>query len=198
MGNAENTIVVQTERKWGCLAFLLVFVVGIVLGFLGMRQYYKHQSAKVVVETDTTYIYDTTRIVLPPVTNHIHTTDTILVVVKDTTVMYDTTYVVLPKEVKEYKGEEYYAKVSGYRPNLDEIEVYPKTTIITKTEMIAPDKNILSFGIDASYLDAFYIPIYIEYERRLHKNVGIHARMLYDLPRKSIGAEVGASVNIGW
>jgi hypothetical protein len=105
---------------------------------------------------------------------------------------------ILQKEVKEYKGEEYFAKVGGYKPSLDYIEVYPKTTIITKTDRIAPDKNKVSLGVNVGYLEAFSIPIYIEYERMLHKNVGVHARVVYNLPSKNFGAEAGASVNLGW
>ena len=193
----ENNIVVQTERKWGCLAFLLVFVVGLIVGFYATERHFR-DATKMIVHSDTTYVYDTTRIVLPPVTNHIHTTDTMLVVVKDTLMVHDTTYIVLPKEVKEYRGEEYYAKISGYKPSLDYIEVYPKTTIITNTERIAPDKNSISLGINVGYLNTFSAPLFFEYERMLHKNIDIHARMLYDLPRKTVGAEVGASVRIEW
>lgn len=191
-----NNITVKTERKWGCLLFLLVFVVGILAGIFGLRKYQKHQEAKIIVTTDTTYVYDTTRIVRPQETKYIKTTDTMLVRVTDTLVVRDTLYMILQKEVKEYKGEEYFAKVSGYKPSLDYIEVFPKTTIITKTERIAPDKNKVSLGVNVGYLEAFSIPIYLEYERMLHKNVDIHARMLYDLPRKAFGAEAGVSVGI--
>ena len=188
-----NNIVVQTERKWGCLALLLVFVVGLIVGFYATERHFSGVT-KMIVHSDTTYVYDTMRIVLPPVTNHIHTTDTMLVVVKDTLMVHDTTYIVLPKEVKEYRGEEYYAKVSGYKPSLDYIEVYPKTTIITNTEIIAPDKNSISLGINVGYLNTFSAPLFFEYERMIHNNVGFHARFLYDLPRKATGIEVGANI----
>ena len=105
---------------------------------------------------------------------------------------------VLQKEVKEYKGEEYFAKVSGYRPSLDYIEVYPKTTIITKTERMAPDKNKVALGINVGYLDAFSIPIYLEYERMLHHYFSFQARLLYNLPRHACGIEVGGKVKIEW
>ena len=190
----QYEIVVQTERKWGCLAFLLVFVVGLFVGFYATERQFRNVT-ELLVKSDTTYVYDTTRIVMPPVISHIHTTDTMLVVVSDTLVLHDTTYLVLQNEVKEYKGEEYYAKVSGYRPSLDYIEVYPRTTIITNTER---QKNSLSIGVDAGYMRNAYMPIYIEYERMLHKNFDISARILYDMPSKSIGAEIGAAVNIGW
>ena len=193
----ENNIVIKTERKWGCLGFLLVFAVGIIVGFFCAMRHFR-DATKMLVERDTTYIHDTTRILLPKEIKYIKTTDTLRVLVKDTVVLRDTTYVVLQKEEKEYRGEDYYAKVSGYKPSLDYIEVYPKTTIIRKTETIIPNKNSLSLGMNVGYLNTPSIPIYLEYERMLHKNVDFHARLLYDLPLKSFGAEVGASLNIGW
>ena len=197
MEKAENTIVVQTERKWGCLCFFLVFVIGVAVGFYATERHFR-DATKMLVDSDTTYVYDTTRIVLPPVTNHIHTTDTMLVVVKDTIVVHDTTFVVLQKDVKEYRGEEYYAKISGYNPMLDYIEVYPKTTVVNNTEVILLDRNSLSFGLEAAFVEKFYLPIYLEYHRRLRKNVGMKAKLLYDLPSKTFGAEAGMYVEFGW
>lgn len=192
-----NNITIHTERKWGCLLFLLVFVVGLILGCSTAKRHFR-DTTKMVVKCDTTYVYDTTRIVLPQETKYIKTTDTLLVRVMDTLVVKDTIYMVLQKEVKEYKGEEYFAKVSGYRPSLDYIEVYPKTTIITKTERMAPDKNKVALGINVGYLDAFSIPIYLEYERMLHHYFSFQARLLYNLPRHACGIEVGGKVKIEW
>ena len=194
MEKQGNTIIVQTERKWGLFLLLLVFVVGLIVGFYGAERHFRDTTK--MVERDTTYIHDTTRILLPKETKYIKTTDTLRLPVKDTVILRDTTYVVLQKEEKEYRGDEYYAKISGYRPSLDYIEVYPKTTIINN--ILTPKKNFVSLGINVGYMNTFTIPIYLEYERKLHKNVDFHARLLYDLPGKSFGAELGASVNLGW
>ena len=193
----DNNIVVQTERKWGCLAFLLVFVVGLIVGFCSTERHFR-DTTKMVVESDTTYVYDTTRIVSPPEIKHEILTDTMLVKITDTLVVRDTVYAIMQLEKKTYKREDFYAEVTGYHPALTYIEVYPKTAIITNTERIGPDKNSISLGINVGYLNAFSFPIYLEYERMLHKNIDIHARMLYDLPRKTVGAEIGASFSIGW
>lgn len=196
---SDNQIIVQTERsKWGFLLLLLVFVVGLILGIWGTRSYQKLQDAKVILETDTTYIYDTTRIVSPPEIKYERLKDTMLVRITDTLVFRDTVYMKLQMEKRIYKREEFYAEVTGYHPALTYIEVYPKTTVITKTERIAPNKNSISIGANLGYVDDLYIPIYLEYERMLHKNIGLHARLLYDLQSKSVGAEIGASFSIGW
>lgn len=195
METKGNTIIVQTERKLGLFLLLLVFVVGAVVGFYVTKRLFR-DATKMVVVSDTTYIHDTTRIVLPSEIKYIKTTDTLLVMVTDTLMLHDTTYVVLQKEEKEYRGEDYYAKVSGYRPSLDIIEVYPKTTIINNT--LAPKKNNLSLGIDVGYIDGFRAPIYLEYKRQLSNNFSAHGRLIHDLPSKTTGLEVGGSIEIGW
>ena len=42
-------------------------------------------------------------------------------------------YVPVPITQKEYKTDDYKLLISGYKPNLDYIEVYRKTEYITKT-----------------------------------------------------------------
>lgn len=193
------TIQTETRSKWIYLLFFLVFVIGIVLGLLSYRTYRKRQDAKIAVKSDTSYVYDTIRIPSPPAEpNFITIPYGIPILVKDTVRVRDTLYMYLDKVVKEYRSEYYFAKVSGYNPNLDYIEVYPKTTIITNTERIAPDKNTISIGIDVEYMSTFSLPIYLEYEHMLHKNIGLHAGLQYDLPKKSLGVKAGVSVNFGW
>ena len=107
----------------------------------------------------------------------------------------------IPIEKKSYKGEDYFAEISGYKANLERIEVYPKTTVISKTEtatQTVTKRNGLTFGIDAEYCQTISIPIYLEYERMLHKNIGISARFFYDLPTRLYGVGVGVNAQIGW
>jgi hypothetical protein len=51
------------------------------------------------------------------------------VIIRDTIYIRDTVGVTLVQEVKEYKDSTYYAKISGINAFLEEIRVYPKTTI---------------------------------------------------------------------
>ena len=60
-------------------------------------------------------------------------TDTMLIALTDTVTVSDTVYVRLPREQKRYADTNYVAWVSGYRPRLDSIEVYPSTRYVTKT-----------------------------------------------------------------
>lgn len=59
-----------------------------------------------------------------------------LVPVTDTLRIRDTLYLAQEREVKEYAGGDYKAVVSGIRPSLDEISVFPKTVTQTVTETV--------------------------------------------------------------
>lgn len=88
------------------------------------------ESVKTVVQTDTIIVRDTITKVKPvPQTRVVR--DSIYVAVRDTLTVRDTCYMALPREVKTYQDERYYAEVSGYQPNLDRIDIFEQTKIIT-------------------------------------------------------------------
>ncbi len=84
------------------------------------------------VARDTTVIHDTVRIDRPAA-NIIETADTILIFATDTIRLRDTLYVRMNTETKTYSDSTFRAQVSGYRPVLDWIEVYPRSVTITET-----------------------------------------------------------------
>lgn len=172
---------------------VLLLILGFVIGILCRP----HRIERVVdIQRDTTFIRDT-HIIEKPVLVEKRVTDTMYYAVHDTTRVKDTLYVALPREEKTYKGEDYLARVSGYMPSLDYIETYPKTTIITNTQSVTK-RNTLSLGIEASYCNALSIPIYLEYERMLHKNMGIYGDLFYDLRCSQFGALLGTNILFGW
>lgn len=155
-------------------------------------------STKVV--TDTLVVRDT-QVFEKPVFVDRTSKETLLVAVHDTLRIKDTLYIPLPRETKTYKADEYYAEVSGYKPSLDRIEVYPKTVVISKTETTIQDvtkRNAIALGLEANYFGSTHIPIYLEYSNMLHKNVGMYGRILYDLPTQSLGVGLGVKVCVGW
>lgn len=136
---------------------------------------------------------------LYPVSIREEIVDTLRIVIRDTVRVKDTLYMNLPLEKKLYASSEYYAEVSGYRPSLDYIEVYPKTKIVKEyISQPTTNRNTLSFGIEPSYMNTLSTPIYLEYGRMLHKNVEIYGQIAYDLPSKTFGAGIGAKVSVGW
>lgn len=128
------------------LAFLvLVFVGGLLAGRRSISNAPSrgHADTVTVVSVRT----DTLRVATPvPVLSRV--TDTMLVPVVDTLHLRDTVYLALPREERIYGDSLYRAQVSGYRPELDWIEVYPRTETVTR---IVTERPRWSLGIQAGY-----------------------------------------------
>lgn len=78
--------------------------------------------------------------------------DSIPVIVRDTITLRDTMW--LPKEVKIYEDSLYRAEVSGYMPNLDRIDIYAPTKIVTiekEREIAVKAKNRWGLGVQVGY-----------------------------------------------
>lgn len=177
------------------LPFVIILIVGIVIGWLCRQSCIRPET---IIQRDTLVRVDTVK-ELYPVSIREEIVDTLRIVIRDTVRVKDTLYMNLPLEKKLYASSEYYAEVSGYRPNLDYIEVYPKTKIVKEyISQPTTNRNTLSFGIEPSYMNTLSIPIYLEYGRMLHKNVEIYGQIAYDLPSKTFGAGIGAKVSVGW
>ena len=88
------------------------------------------ESVTTVTQTDTLIVRDTI-IRMKPVMQTRTVRDSIYVSVRDTLTIRDTCYMALPLEVKTYQDERYYAEISGYQPNLDRIDIYEQTKLIT-------------------------------------------------------------------
>lgn len=130
-----------------CAALLLCVVSGLVgwrIGKCGKEDYITKRDTVVNVVT----YRDTIKVVEP---KYIKKTEIRkeLVAVKDTVVIHDSTYIYLPVERVEYVDTNYYAVVSGVQPKLEEISVYPKTTVVTNTvtEKIYEKRKPTRFGI---------------------------------------------------
>lgn len=179
------------------IPYILILIIGILLGRLWSIEHFRDTTK--MIQTDTIVRFDTI-IVEKPVIVKRTIKDSLLVEVHDTTRIHDTLYLALPSETKIYKGEDYLAEVSGYNPSLDRIEVYPKTVVVSKTEIATqPTKsNTLALGAEMQYWGYTSIPIYLEYSHLLHRNVEFYARLLYDLPNHEVGFGLGAKVSFGW
>lgn len=186
---------VYNMNVWKYHPYIIIFLVGAILGWVCRPEHIREVTKKI---TDTLVVVDT-HVVEKPVLVEKTIKDSMLVAIHDTTIVNDTIFVALPIESKTYKGEDYLAVISGYRPNLDRIEVYPKTTTVTKTETITyHPQNRLSIGAEATYIHYPYTPIYLEYERMLHKNVGVFGKVLFDVPTRTIGVGAGVELTVGW
>ena len=108
-----------------------LLIVGIVAGWF-IRKGIEEPMAEAVTVSDTLVVRDTVRERYPVYVERT-VTDTMLVALTDTVTVSDTVYVRLPREQKRYADTNYVAWVSGFRPSLDSIEVYPVTRYVTKT-----------------------------------------------------------------
>lgn len=124
---------------------ILAALVILALGYYWGKRTATPMQVK-VVQRDTLTItrVDTIKIDEPkPYKVEVIKEDTIYITQKD------TIYITLPIESKEYKAEEYYAKISGYKPKLDFIEVYPRTEYkyITTTEKVFQKPKKWGLGV---------------------------------------------------
>ena len=137
------------------MKYLIAVLSGAVLAlalFFSIRSCSKEsEKEKIKIIRDTTYIHDTVRIE-KPVAKYIRTVDTMLVFATDTVRVSDTLFVRLPIETKVYSDSTYKAQVSGYKPSLDWVEVYPTTVVITEqvTKQVK-QKTHWGIGINAGY-----------------------------------------------
>ena len=108
------------------------------------------QQAEVITRTDTLTLRDTIRETYPVYVTNTET-DTMLVAVTDTVTVSDTVYLVLDREQRHYRGDGYDAWVSGYRPQLDSMWVYPETRYITKEVTVSEKRKRWGIGVQAGY-----------------------------------------------
>ena len=69
-------------------------------------------------------------------------------------VVHDTAFVQLPREQVEYRDTSYRAVVSGFRPRLEELEIYQRERVVTiQTEKMVtvPDRRRWGVGVQAGY-----------------------------------------------
>ena len=110
-------------------------------------------------------------------------------------------YISLPRQYYYTSTEDAEIWHSGIDSTIDSLNVVAKNVILSKTETatkLVRHSNHLRLGVEASYCSTLSLPIYLEYEKMLHKNVGLRAGFFYDLPTRLYGLRVGANVQIGW
>lgn len=135
---------------------ILGIVVALVVffsGFLVRECTYKLPEPEIKTIVDTLVVTDTLTITeFVEVRREVR--DTMWIDVGDIITVHDTTYLPLPREYVTYQDSSYRAVVSGFRPRLEELEMYPQKEIVTiQTEktIVVPDKKRFGVGIQAGY-----------------------------------------------
>ena len=134
------------QKTLAYIGIVLLFLLGAGLGFW-LRGKFPAKPVDPVVQTDTLYLRDTIRIDNPvPVPKPVYLpSDTVRLV----SVQHDTVEVLVPMEQKHYHDSLYDAYVSGFKPNLDSLHVYPVTKVITTTVTIPQKVKHWGIGVHA-------------------------------------------------
>lgn len=122
------------------LGYILTAGALLLLSFL-LGRWSVRNTPESVTQTEVVEVIrrDTIRIT-EPILRVQRMTDTLLVAVRDTIRLRDTLYVSLPRQERTYSDSTYLARVSGYDPRLDYIEVYGRTTERTITQTLRPSR----------------------------------------------------------
>lgn len=136
-----------TFKKLAIAALLAALL--LLSGYLLGRKASRAPEPAEIVRTDTLRIRDTV-LVDRPVPVEVRVVDTMLVAVADTIRLSDTVYLRMPREIKQYEDSLFRAQVSGYRPELDWIEVYPQTVYVTRNISVDSRKR-WGIGLQAGY-----------------------------------------------
>lgn len=138
---------------------LLIRVLGVPLLFnivngVGtvVNEYKNSRHPNVEVQIDTCIIHDTI-FVEKPILQKVAVTDTLRlpVLTRDTLMLHDMVLVNLPIEQRQYGDPRYAAWVSGYRPQLDSIQIYQRTEYITKEITSHQKPKRWGIGIQTGY-----------------------------------------------
>lgn len=154
------------------VACLVCMIALIFVGYhLGRRTYGNEDTDKVITRTDTLLVIDTIVRELPVVREiSIIRHDTVRIV----TILHDTVQVSMPVERKVYAEDSlYYAVVSGWKPSLDSIILYPQRTYIYKERTIRSNSPKWLIGISAGP------SVLVTTDGKLHGGLGVTAGLTY-------------------
>ena len=132
-------------------AVLLLFNIVNAIGYF-VNEHRNAHPGEMKVKVDTLFVYDTI-FVEKPVIKKVETIDTLLlpVSITDTLMLHDTVFVHLPIEQRQYSDPRYTAWVSGYRPQLDSIQIYQRSEYITKEVNAITKSKRWGIGLQAGY-----------------------------------------------
>lgn len=137
------------------IALIIALIIGFCGGWLGGSRSSPEPNDSIVRDT----IIDTIPYRLPvPVDSLVLRTEIVKLPVYDTippkdvdSIRVDSVYVEIPIQQIEYADSAYHAWVSGYKVNLDSINIYPKTIIETHRIRDPPKRWGLGVQVGAGY-----------------------------------------------
>lgn len=189
------------------IPYLVIFLIGALAGMWAHRQYHFRDTTKMpqndtIVRLDTIkysrfeLVRNTYKLDIPKISRP----ELVHIPADSTTIIYrdSVRYVAMPRQYFYTKTEDAQIWHSGIDSTIDSLNVFRRNATITQTIQPVTKRNALSIGIEASYLNALSTPIYLEYERMLHKNVGFYGQIFYDLPTRQYGVGIGMHLQLEW
>lgn len=159
------------------------------------------------VQRDTTYIYEKvpySRLDLGKMSVQITVPEVdvpkmVFIREDSTTIIYrdSVRYVTLPREYYYTSTNDVEIWHSGIDSTIDSLNIVRKSANITNTYKPKEKKNRLAFGIECGWCQTFSVPLYLQYERKVHRNVIVYGGVFRDVVREENGVRFGANVNIG-
>jgi len=139
----------NTGTRWRVVLLLFVLTIIVFAFFTGKR--YAESNQHVLTDTIIVVKIDTIKIDKPVYITE-KAIDTLFLVINDTIRINDTLYQTLPITQRMYEKDSIYkAWVSGYRPQLDSLLVFPKTITKTVTNTINQNSSKFGIGVTAGY-----------------------------------------------
>lgn len=129
---------------------ILIVVLSLIIAILWLSRQKStgNDLLPVVVKTDTitTIKIDTIREIQPVKVSEVITHI-------DTIYVRDTIAIPIPVSQNYYRGADYEAWISGYKPNLDSLNIFHSTEVryVTKTEIIRERAKRWGIGVQAGY-----------------------------------------------
>lgn len=189
-------------RKY--IPYLVIFLIGALAGMWAHRQYHFRDATK-MPQNDTIVRFDTIRYSrLELATNtyrldipKIYRPELVYIPSDSVSIIYRDSirYVTLPRQYYFTKTEDAEIWHSGIDSSIDSLNVFRQTKVIIQS---VTKRNTLSLGMDLGYSCRAHIPIYLQYEYKLHKNVVAYGRIFYDTPVFCYGVSAGIKLQIGW
>lgn len=151
-GLPESSTASMSNSKTAAIAGLTGLMLGLFLASALLRQCSRYGQDGFVTVTDTLVVTDTVTERYPvPVKETV--TDTMLVSVADTVLVpfHDTVYMTLNRTQRYYHDNSYDVWVSGYRPRLDSIRIFPRTVYVSSGSVAREPVKRWGIGLQAGY-----------------------------------------------
>ena len=189
-----------------CVSYILVLVVGFVIGILCRPKHFRGEVE--MVQADTIVRLNTIKYSKLELIGKNYKLD--LPKIKSPSLVYipaDSTTIICRDSVRyvTYPREFFFTSMddveiwhSGIDSTIDSLTVVRKTQEITKTTQIVPKRNSIGLGIETNYMTTLSTPIYLEYERMLKSWLSFHVQVAYDLPSRMYGVGIGLEMQLEW